>query len=112
MLTTHCQDIAVPETVSSEHCVYSTDYDHGTLKYSELRCPFTTIYNTNNNIYVNQLRWLNTVFQKMKNSRFRLVFLDCYFLMSNKEYRTDVKQRPKGSNLFTEATQLSFLWQR
>ena len=48
----------------------------------------------------------------MENSRFKLVFLDCYFLMSNKEYRTDVKHRPKGSNLFTEATQLSLLWQR
>ena len=34
------------------------------------------------------------------------------FCISNKEYRTDVKQRPKGSNLFTEATQLSLLWQR
>ena len=32
--------------------------------------------------------------------------------MSNKEYRTDVKQRPKGSNLSTEATQLSLLDQR
>ena len=40
----------------------------------------------------------------MENSRFRLFFLDCYFLMSNKEYRTDVKHRPKGSNLFTEGT--------
>ena len=58
------------------------------------------------------LRWLNAVFHKMENSRFRLVFLDSYFLMSNKEYRTDVKHRPKGSNLFTEATQLSLLWQR
>ena len=58
------------------------------------------------------LRWLKTVLQKMENSRLRLVFLDCYFLMSNKEYRTDVKYRPKGSNLFTEATQLSLLWQR
>ena len=57
-------------------------------------------------------RWLNTVFHKMEYSRFRLVFLDCYFLISNKEYRNDVKHRPKGSNLFTEATQLSLLWQR
>ena len=56
------------------------------------------------------LRWLNTVIHKMENSRFGLVFLNCYFLMSNKEYRTDVKLRPKGSNLFTEATQLSLLW--
>ena len=38
------------------------------------------------------LRWLNTVFlYKMENSRFRSVFLDCYYLMNNKEYRTDVK---------------------
>ena len=58
------------------------------------------------------LRWLNTVFHKMENSRFRLVFFDCYLLMSSKELRTDVKHRPKGSNLFTEATQLSLLWQR
>ena len=57
------------------------------------------------------LRWLNTVFYKMENSRFRLVFLDCYFLISNKKYRTDVKLRPKGPNLFTEATQLPLLWQ-
>ena len=62
--------------------------------------------------FFNPLRWLNTVFHKMENSRFRLVFLNCYFLMSNKEYRTDVKHCPKGSNLFTEATQLSLLWQR
>ena len=58
------------------------------------------------------LRWLKTVFLKLKNSRFRITFLDCYFLMSNKDYRTDVKHRPKGSNLFTEATQLSLPWQR
>ena len=58
------------------------------------------------------LRWLKTVFHKMENSRFTLLFFDCYFLMSNKEYRTDVKHRPKGSNLFTEATQLSLLWQQ
>ena len=49
---------------------------------------------------------------KMESSRLRLVFLDCCLLMSHKEYRTDVKHRPKGSNLFTEATQLSLLWQR
>ena len=58
------------------------------------------------------LRWLNTVFHKIENSRIRLVFLDCYFLMSNKDYRTDVKQRAKGWNLFTEGTQPSLLWQR
>ena len=58
------------------------------------------------------LRWLNTVFYKMENSRIRLVFLNCYFSMSNKEYRTDVKHRPKGSNLFTDAIQLSLLWQQ
>ena len=63
-------------------------------------------------IAASNLRWLGTVFHKMGNSRFRFVFLDCYFLMSNKEYRTDVKQRPKSSNLFTEATQPSLLWQR
>ena len=48
----------------------------------------------------------------MENSQFRLVFLDYYFLMSNKEYRTDVQHRQKGSNLLTEPTQLSLLWQR
>ena len=55
------------------------------------------------------LRWLSTVFHKIENSRFTLVFLDFYFLMSNKEYRTFIKQRPKGSNLFTKAKQLSLL---
>ena len=50
------------------------------------------------------LRWLKTVNHKMESSRFRLVFLDCLLLMSNNEYRTDVKHRPKGSNSFTEAT--------
>ena len=59
-----------------------------------------------------KLRWLNTVLQKIEDSRIRLVFLDCYFLMNDKEYITNEKQRPKGSNLFTEATQLSLLWQR
>ena len=61
---------------------------------------------------MNALRWLKTVFHKMESSRIRLVLLDCYLLMSNKEYRTDVKPRPKGSNLLTEATQLLLLWQR
>ena len=58
------------------------------------------------------IRLLKTVLHKMKNSRFTLVFMDCYFLMGKKEYCTNVKHRPKGSNLFTEATQLSLLWQR
>ena len=37
------------------------------------------------------LKWLNTVFYKTENSKFRSVFLDCYYLMNNKEYHTDVK---------------------
>ena len=32
--------------------------------------------------------------------------------MNKKEYRTDVNQRLKGSNFFTETTQLSLPWQR
>ena len=32
------------------------------------------------------LRWLNTVFKKMENSRFRCVFLDNHYLLINKKY--------------------------
>ena len=58
------------------------------------------------------LRWLNKVFYKMENSRFRSVFLDCYYLVNNKEYHTGTKQRLKGSNFFTELKQMSLIWQR
>jgi hypothetical protein len=34
------------------------------------------------------LRWLNTVFKKMENSRFRCVFFDNYYLLINKKYLT------------------------
>ena len=32
------------------------------------------------------LRWLNTVFKKIENSRFISVFLENYYLLKNKKY--------------------------
>ena len=64
-----------------------------------------------NQLYV-QLRWLNTVFKKMENSRFRCVFLDNYYLLINKKYFTYIKQHLKSLNFCTKVTQLPLLWQQ
>jgi tellurite resistance protein TehA-like permease len=42
-----------------------------------------------------QLRWLNTVFKKMENSRFRCVFLDNYYLLINKKCLTYITKKSK-----------------
>ena len=59
-----------------------------------------------------QLRWLNTVFKKMENLRFRCVFLDNYYLLINKKYLTNIKQHLKSLNFCTKVTQLPLLWQQ
>jgi hypothetical protein len=58
------------------------------------------------------LRWLNTVFKKMENSRFRYAFLNNYYLLINKKYLTYIKQRLKSLNFCTIVTQLPLLWQQ
>ena len=42
------------------------------------------------------LRWLNTVFRKMENSRFRSVFLGNYYLLKKEKCLTDIKQHRKS----------------
>ena len=58
------------------------------------------------------LRWLDTVFLKNGNLRFRSVFLENYYLFEDKEYFCYVKQHPKSSNSFTKVAQLPLLWQQ
>ena len=52
------------------------------------------------------LRWLDTVFLKNRNLRFRSVFLENYYLFEDKEYFCYVKQHLKSSNSFTKVAQL------
>jgi hypothetical protein len=49
------------------------------------------------------LRWLNTVFKIMENSRFR--FLDNYYLLINKKYLTYIKQHLTSLNFCTKVMQ-------
>ncbi len=58
------------------------------------------------------LRWLDTVFFKNGNLRFRSVFLKNYYLFEDKEYFCYVKQHLKSSNSFTKVAQLPLLWQQ
>ncbi len=46
------------------------------------------------------LRWLDTVFQKNGNLRFRSVFLENYSLFKDKEYFCYVKQHLKEFEFF------------
>ena len=57
-------------------------------------------------------RWLDTVFKKNGNLRFRSVFLENYYLFEDKEYFCYVKQHLKSSNSFTKVAQLPLLWQQ
>ena len=50
------------------------------------------------------LRWLNTVFQKMENSRFRCVFVDNYYLLINKKYLTYIKHLKSYATAVAMAT--------
>ena len=63
-------------------------------------------------LFVFYLRWLDTVFLKNGNLRFRSVFLEYYYLFEDKEYFCYVKQHLKSSNFFTEVAQLPLLWQQ
>ena len=58
------------------------------------------------------LRWLDTVFLKNGNLRFRSVFLENYYLFEDKGYFCYVKQHLKSSNSFTKVAQLPLLWQQ
>ena len=50
--------------------------------------------------HFSSLRWLDTVFLKNGNLRFRSVFLENYYLFEDKEYFCYVKQHLKSSNSF------------
>ena len=63
-------------------------------------------------LYFLVLRWLDTVFKKNGNLRFRSVFLENHYLFEDKEYFCYVQQHLKSSNSFTEVAQLPLLWQQ
>ena len=122
-------DLVLMNAIATKDCILDPTFRHSSpsvfirddlmlktqdLIYSKTWChlPTRCRYSCDKKQPSSLLRWLNTVFHKMENSRIRLVFLDCYFLMSNKQYRRDVKHGPKGSNLLIEVTQLPLLWQR
>ncbi len=58
------------------------------------------------------LRWLDTVFKKNGNLRFRSVFFENYYLFEDKEYFCYVKQHLTSSNSFAKVAQLPLLWQQ
>ena len=61
---------------------------------------------------LSDLSWLDTVFKKNGNLRFRSVFFESYYLFEDKEYFCYVKQHLKSLNSFTKVAQLPLLWQQ